>query len=55
MGREGEDYDLIVVGGGPAGASVATFVAMRGHRVLLLEADHFPRYHIGESLIPATI
>ncbi|MCB0011350.1 MAG: tryptophan 7-halogenase [Anaerolineales bacterium] len=55
MGRQGEDYDLIVVGGGPAGASVATFVAMRGHRVLLLEADHFPRYHIGESLIPATI
>ncbi|AZQ39030.1 FAD-dependent oxidoreductase [Streptomyces cyaneochromogenes] len=49
------DYDLIVVGGGPAGSTAATVVAMRGHRVLLLERETFPRYQIGESLLPATV
>ncbi|WP_049564044.1 tryptophan 7-halogenase [Streptomyces sp. SBT349] len=49
------DYDLIVVGGGPAGSTAATAVAMRGHRVLLLERETFPRYQIGESLLPATV
>jgi FAD-dependent halogenase len=49
------EYDLIVVGGGPAGSTAATAVAMRGHRVLLLERDTFPRYQIGESLLPATV
>jgi halogenation protein CepH len=49
------EYDLIVVGGGPAGSTAATIVAMRGHRVLLLERETFPRYQIGESLLPATI
>jgi halogenation protein CepH len=48
-------YDLIVVGGGPAGATLAAFVAMQGHRVLLLEKEHFPRYQIGESLLPVTV
>lgn len=48
-------YDLVVVGGGPAGSTLAAFVAMRGHRVLLLEREHFPRYQIGESLLPATV
>lgn len=48
-------YDLVVVGGGPGGATLATFVAMQGHRVLILDRDHFPRYQIGESLLPATI
>ncbi|UFR06967.1 tryptophan 7-halogenase [Streptomyces sp. Go40/10] len=48
-------YDLIVVGGGPAGSTAATAVALRGHRVLLLERDTFPRYRIGESLLPATV
>src|SRR5438477_3460316 len=47
-------YDLAVVGGGPGGSTLATFVAMQGHRVLLLEREKFPRYHIGESLLPAT-
>jgi halogenation protein CepH len=49
------EYDLIVVGGGPAGSTTATVVAMRGHRVLLLEREVFPRYQIGESLLPATV
>ncbi|MBO3745262.1 tryptophan 7-halogenase [Streptosporangiaceae bacterium NEAU-GS5] len=49
------DYDLVVVGGGPAGSTLAALVAMRGHRVLLLEKEHFPRYQIGESLLPATV
>ncbi len=47
-------HDLIVVGGGPAGATLATLVARAGHRVLLLESAPFPRYQIGESLLPAT-
>jgi len=48
-------FDLIVVGGGPAGATLATRVAQQGHRVLLLERARFPRYQVGESLLPATI
>ncbi|MEQ8660581.1 MAG: tryptophan 7-halogenase, partial [Gammaproteobacteria bacterium] len=46
--------DLVVVGGGPAGTTLATLVARAGHRVLLLEAARFPRYQVGESLLPAT-
>ncbi len=46
--------DAIVVGGGPAGATTATVLAQHGHQVLLLERDQFPRYHIGESLMPYT-
>ncbi|WP_370942226.1 FAD-dependent oxidoreductase [Amycolatopsis sp. cg5] len=49
------EYDVIVVGGGPAGSTAATVVAMRGHRVLLLEKESFPRYQIGESLLPSTV
>lgn len=49
-----EKFDLIVSGGGPAGSSLATFVAKQGHRVLLLEKERFPRYQIGESLLPST-
>ncbi len=52
---EGELFDLIVVGGGPGGSTLASFVAMRGHRVLLLERERFPRHQIGESLLPATV
>lgn len=48
------DYDVIVVGGGPAGATVATLVAEYGHRVLLLEREESPRFHVGESLVPET-
>lgn len=50
-----DSYDLIVIGGGPGGSTVASFVAMQGHRVLLLERERFPRYQIGESLLPATV
>jgi hypothetical protein len=42
------------VGGSPSGATVAKLVAQQGHSVQLLEREHFPRYHIGESLIPET-
>ncbi|WP_019435822.1 tryptophan 7-halogenase [Streptomyces sp. AA0539] len=50
-----DEYDLVVIGGGPAGSSLATCVARDGHRVLLLEKERFPRYQIGESLLPATV
>jgi FAD-dependent halogenase len=49
------DYDVIVVGGGPGGSTVAGLTAAEGHRVLLLDKETFPRYQIGESLLPATI
>ncbi|MET7474083.1 FAD-dependent oxidoreductase [Streptomyces sp. NPDC005648] len=49
------EFDVIVVGGGPAGSTAATAVALRGHRVLLLEQQAFPRYQIGESLLPSTV
>jgi FAD-dependent halogenase len=50
-----EEFDVVVAGGGPAGSTAATLVAMQGHRVLLLEKEVFPRYQIGESLLPSTI
>jgi flavin-dependent dehydrogenase len=46
--------DVVVIGGGPAGAVLATFLQRQGHRCLVLESSSFPRYHIGESLIPHT-
>jgi flavin-dependent dehydrogenase len=45
-------YDALVIGGGPAGSTAAAILAMKGRRVLLLEKEKFPRYHIGESLLP---
>lgn len=48
------EYDAIMIGGGPSGASAAAILAGHGHRVLVLEQDKFPRYRIGESLIPFT-
>jgi len=51
----GFDSDVIVIGGGPAGSSIATLLARQGRRVLLLEKDHHPRFHIGESLLPANV
>ena len=47
-----QDYEAIVIGGGPAGSAAATVLAQQGHRVLLLEKETFPRYRIGESLLP---
>ena len=46
------DYDFAVAGGGPAGGSAAIALAQRGHRVVLFEREKFPRFHIGESLLP---
>jgi flavin-dependent dehydrogenase len=48
------EVDVVVVGGGPAGSTASTLIAQRGHRVLLFERERFPRFHIGESLIPET-
>jgi len=45
-------YDAIVIGGGPSGATAASNLAMRGHRVALLEKEALPGYRVGESLIP---
>src|SRR5262252_5624227 len=50
----GEATDVVVIGGGPAGSTVSTLLAQRGCRVELFERDRFPRFHIGESLIPET-
>ncbi|MFE9703334.1 NAD(P)/FAD-dependent oxidoreductase [Streptomyces sp. NPDC005930] len=44
-------YDVVVVGGGPSGSTVGGLLAKAGHRVLILERERFPRYHIGESLV----
>lgn len=46
------DWDTIVIGAGPAGATASALLAEKGKRVLVLEKDHFPRYHIGESMMP---
>jgi flavin-dependent dehydrogenase len=46
------NYDAIVIGGGPAGSTAATILAQKKRRVVLLEKEKFPRYHIGESLLP---
>lgn len=46
--------DVIVIGGGPAGSTTSTLIAQRGRRVTLFERERFPRFHIGESLIPET-
>jgi flavin-dependent dehydrogenase len=52
--RAGNGPDVIVIGGGPAGSTASTLIAQQGFRVQLFERERFPRYHIGESLIPET-
>ena len=47
-------HDVIVIGGGPAGSTVATLTAREGRNVVLLERERFPRFRVGESLMPAT-
>jgi flavin-dependent dehydrogenase len=48
-----QKWDVIVVGGGPAGSTPATYLARLGYKVLLIERDEFPRHRIGESLLPS--
>ena len=47
-----ESFDAVIIGGGPAGSTTAALLAEYGHRVVVLEREGFPRYHVGESLLP---
>ena len=52
--KKSDTYDAVIIGGGPAGSCSAAILGEYGHKVLILEREKFPRYHIGESLIPFT-
>ena len=54
IGPSQNEYDCVVMGGGPAGSTVATLVAQSGAATLLVERDKLPRFHVGESLMPET-
>ena len=50
-----QTYDVVVIGAGPVGSTVAALLAQQGHAVVAVERDTFPRFHIGESLLPADL
>jgi flavin-dependent dehydrogenase len=54
LGKAAPAWDVIVAGAGPGGSTAATVLAESGVRVLVLEREHFPRFHVGESLLPAS-
>ena len=54
MTSQSADYDIAIIGGGPAGSAAATFLSREGLKCVVLERDKFPRAHVGESLVPAT-
>ena len=55
MTKTGSSTDVVVIGGGPGGSTVATMLARQGIDVMILERDKFPRHHVGESLLPASV
>ena len=50
-----QNCDVLVIGGGPGGSTIATLLARQGRQVVMLEKDHHPRFHIGESLLPGNV
>src|ERR1043165_3844621 len=52
--KDSQSYDAVLIGGGPSGSCAGAILGEYGHKVLILEREKFPRYHIGESLIPFT-
>ncbi len=55
MNRAHQHCDVLIMGGGPAGSAAAALLAMKGFDTVVLEKDHHPRFHIGESLLPLSL
>ena len=49
------DYDALIIGGGPAGSTLAALLAQQNRRVVVIERDRFPRFQVGESLLPQSV